>query len=176
MQIVQATPRDAAAVAELAATTLPLACPPGDPQEDINTFIASELTTDRFASHLTQPTRTVLIATEDDRLLGYVLVVHEPPTDPEVRAALHAAPTAELSKCYVRAEWHGRGIAPQLLTAAAEDAAARGARTLWLGVSSVNGRAQRFYEKNGFRPVGHKDFQVGGQQYRDVVLERSLDV
>jgi len=56
VQIVQATPRDAAAVAQLAATTFTLACPPDDPQEDINAFIASELATDRFALHLTQPT------------------------------------------------------------------------------------------------------------------------
>lgn len=174
MELRRAGVEDAVAVAELAATTFPLACPPDDPAEDVAAFVATELTPERFAARLADPRQTALVADDDGHLLGYVLLVHAAPTDPEVVAALRRTPTAELSKCYVREVAHGSGLAGTLLAAGAAEAAARGAAGLWLGVSSVNDRAQRFYAKHGFTAVGHKDFRVGSQVYRDLVLERTL--
>lgn len=169
-----ATTAEADAVAALAADTFPMACPPDDPPEDVAAFIAAELTTGRFATRLADPGQSVLVAAEGACLVGYALVVHAPPTDPEVTTALRLAPTAELSKCYVRADHHGTGTAAALVDAGARVAVERGAAGLWLGVSSVNVRAQRFYAKQGFTAVGHKNFRVGSQIYRDLVLERVL--
>jgi ribosomal protein S18 acetylase RimI-like enzyme len=50
-------------------------------------------------------------------------------------------------------------------------AAERGAAALWLGVNQQNARANRFYEKNGFRQIGIKHFQVGGRLEDDYVRE-----
>ena len=174
MTIRPAAPTEAPAVAELAAETFPMACPPDDPAQDVAAFIAAELTQARFATRLADPEQSLLVADEDGLLVGYVLLVHTPPADPEVQAAVHARPTTELSKCYVRAGHHGAGTAGLLVDAAATLAVGRGAAGLWLGVSSVNVRAQRFYAKQGFTAVGHKNFRVGSQVYRDLVLERAL--
>ena len=55
---------DLAALAELAAVTFPLACPPGSTAQDQQEFIDSVLSVDRFAEYLAD--RDV----KDDRLLA----------------------------------------------------------------------------------------------------------
>jgi RimJ/RimL family protein N-acetyltransferase len=45
---------------------------------------------------------------------------------------------------------------------------------MWLGVNQFNPRANRFYEKSGFRQVGVKRFLLGGRYEDDFVRERAL--
>ncbi len=45
---------------------------------------------------------------------------------------------------------------------------------IWLGVWEYNPRAQRFYEKNGFREVGKHTFQLGTDAQTDLVMQREL--
>jgi ribosomal protein S18 acetylase RimI-like enzyme len=53
-------------------------------------------------------------------------------------------------------------------------AAARGARSVWLGVNQKNQRAQRFYAKYGFRFNGTRTFQVGARREDDYLMVREL--
>jgi ribosomal protein S18 acetylase RimI-like enzyme len=83
-------------------------------------------------------------------------------------------PTVELSKIYVRPEQHRTGLATALLEASLDAAAGTGAESVWLGVNQRNVRANRFYEKQGFRVVGTKRFLVGAVLHDDFVRERRL--
>ena len=166
-----ATPADAAALAELAAATFPLACPPGNKPEDIQDFIDTHLTTAHFAEYLADPQRVILIA---DDFAGYTLLVLAEPTDEDVVAAITHHPTAELSKCYVRAGNHGSGLASELMLATIAAARAAGAAGIWLGVNDQNAKANRFYEKHGFAQVGTKRFKLGDHYEHDFVRELAL--
>jgi ribosomal protein S18 acetylase RimI-like enzyme len=108
----------------------------------------------------------------DGGLRGYSLLVARPSSDPDVAAALTILPSTELSKCYVHPDHHGLGAAAELMHASIAEAAAAGARGLWLGVNELNARAIRFYEKSGFRKVGTKSFRLGSSVEHDLVLER----
>jgi tRNA (guanine37-N1)-methyltransferase len=166
---------DAAALADLAAVTFPLACPPGMPREDVEAFVTTQLSAERFAAYLEDEGRIVLV---DDgggaRLVGYTMVVLGEPYAADVAAAIRIRPTAELSKCYVAPGQQGRGTARALLDRTVGAAAARGAAGMWLGTNAANARAQRFYEKAGFERVGTRRFQVGERLEDDVVMERRL--
>ncbi len=164
---------DAGALAEVAAATFALACPPGTEQQDIDDFIASVLSPERFGEYLADPARVLLIAERDGVPVGYTMLVIGEPADPDVAAAITERPTAELSKCYVLPAQQGAGIATILIERSIEEAAARGAAGVWLGVNQKNARANRFYEKSGFRLVGTKRFRVGAQLHDDFVRERS---
>ena len=61
---------------------------------------------------------------------------------------------AQLGSIYVTEEVAGTDMAPALMDAAIEHARATGHNTLTLWVRRENGRARRFYEKNGMRPDG----------------------
>ena len=166
-----ATSADAAQLAELAAVTFPLACPPGNTAADIQSFIDGNLTQQHFADYLADPAKAILVA---DDFQGYTLTVFREPTDPDVVKAITTTPSAELSKCYVRAGNHGTGLASQLMTATIELARSRGSAALWLGVNEHNAKANRFYEKHGFAKVGTKRFRLGDHWEDDYVRELLL--
>jgi ribosomal protein S18 acetylase RimI-like enzyme len=177
-----ATPADAVPLAELAAVTFPLACPPHTSDAAKAAFIAEALSSERFVEYTSDPGRVVLVA-EDDAgdgtvddapLIGYTMVIFGEPHDDDVAAAITVRPSAELSKCYVLPGHHGAGIAGLLMDASLLEASRRGAVGIWLGVNEENARAQRFYQKHGFEIVGNKRFKVGDRLEDDYVLERAL--
>jgi len=169
-----ASGEDAAVLSEVASATFALACPPGTDEGDIATFIATDLTAERFARHLADPTRAILLATGEGGPQGYSMVMLDEP-EAEVRASLTVHPSVELNKFYVVPQAHGNGLAAQLMDASVELARANGASGVWLGVSSRNPRANRFYEKQGFHVVGTKTFAMGEHTFDDdFVRERIL--
>jgi GNAT superfamily N-acetyltransferase len=80
----------------------------------------------------------------------------------------------ELWRLYVDREWHGQGIAQELMRHVELEARRGGARTLWLGVWERNRRAKAFYRKWSFVDVGSHVFMVGSDAQTDRILVRSL--
>ena len=167
---------DAGPLAELAAVTFPLACPPSSSPADIAAHVANTLSERHFRGYLADPDVTVLVIDAEGALRGYSLLVNRPAEDPDVAAALQVLPSMELSKCYVHPEHHGLGAAAELMHASLQAATEAGAAGVWLGVNSQNARALRFYEKSGFRRVGSKSFRLGTTVEHDFVMERTVPV
>jgi len=173
---------DAGALADLAAATFALACPPHTSAHAIASFLRDVLAERNFDEYLADPNRVLLVAVaeaedvaeNETTMVGYTMLVFGEPTDADADAAVGIRPTVELSKFYLRAESHGRGAAGTLMAATLDAARGRGAAGTWLGVNQLNARAVRFYEKNGFTVVGAKRFLVGGAFENDFVLERAL--
>lgn len=160
---------DGALLADVAAATFALACPPGTTAAATADFIATHLTVERFAEYLADPQRDLFLAIADGHAVGYTMLVVAAPDDPDVAAVVTRRPAAELSKLYVRASQHGTGLAAALVGATVARARERGAAVLWLGVNQLNARANRFYEKQGFALVGTKQFLVGDRYEDDFV-------
>lgn len=171
-----ALPTDAAALAEVAAATFALACPPSTTEEAKAEFIATALSEGAFARYLADPARVLLVDDPGNGapLAGYTMLVVAEPADPDVIAAVRVRPTAELSKIYVRQGQHGRGTAGALMTRTLEAARDRGAAGVWLGTNEENARAQAFYAKHAFERVGTKRFRLGDRYEHDFVFERRL--
>ncbi len=181
---------DAAALAECAAVTFPLACPPDSRPEDVQQHIATRLSAEQFRMSIATPGQTILCIRNgstqhaclrdaergSEPIAGYSIIVLAQPTDDDVLGALSLAPVVELSKFYVRPEYHGRGAAAALMSATLKLAAASGLPGVWLGVNQENARAIRFYTKNGFRRVGTKRFRLGDRFEDDFILEQALPV
>ncbi|RVW04002.1 GNAT family N-acetyltransferase [Rhodococcus xishaensis] len=165
---------DAEALADVAAATFPLACPPHATNEDIAAFIDNVLSAEKFSEYLTDPTRTVLKATSNGEIVGYVMLVDGAPEDEDVRSAVSLQPTTEISKLYVLPERHGSGVSAALMNAVVDYARNANCAGVWLGVHQENERAQRFYVKNGFKKVGTRTFRVGAQTLHDFVMQRSI--
>ncbi|MGA7204615.1 MAG: GNAT family N-acetyltransferase [Specibacter sp.] len=173
----QAGMADAAALAELAALTFPLACPSSSPAEDIQSFIAERLNATVFAAYLGDPHRAVFVAAEavpegGERLLAYTMLVDAPPSDADVAAVVATPRAVELSKCYAHPDCHGGGVPARIMAASLDWAAALGAPQVWLGVNSENAKARTFYEKHGFSIAGNRSFQLGNQVEHDFVMVR----
>ncbi|MFC9353627.1 GNAT family N-acetyltransferase [Arthrobacter sp. NPDC057013] len=165
---------DARALADLAAATFPLACPPGSSPEDIRLHLNRTLSEERFAEYLADNKIAILVLDGDGRLDGYTLLVDRESTDPDVLRALGGHRSVELSKCYVHPDRHGRGAAAALMRASLDWAAEQGAASVWLGVNGQNAKAIRFYEKSGFTRIGTKSFTLGDSVESDFILEHPL--
>lgn len=167
---------DAAALAELAATTFPLACPADSDADDVAAFVKHNLGSQAFVGYLADPRRVVFVAQEGatkgaGRLLAYTMLVDSPPSDPDV-ASVTEPDAVELSKCYAHPDTHGGGVAAQILRTSLDWVAGNGSRAVWLGVNSENGRARRFYGKHGFTIAGTRCFQLGSRGEHDYVMMR----
>ena len=171
-----ATPADSALLAEVAAVTFPLACPPGSSLTDIARVVTATLSEDAFSRYLADDSRTVLSAVDPATTgaLGYSMLVAGDPAYAVVAAAVSSRPTVELSKFYVMPQGHGTGAASTLMAATLDAAGATGASSVWLGVNQQNERALRFYAKHGLVRVGTKTFALGDDLQQDFVLERRI--
>ncbi|NLE78683.1 MAG: GNAT family N-acetyltransferase [Rhodococcus sp.] len=165
---------DSEAIADVAAATFPLACPPDATRDDIAAFIDEVLSAERFSEYLTDPSRTVLKVTNHGAIVGYAMLVNGEPSDPGLADLLTLRPTTEISKFYVVPGKHGTSVASALLAAIVERAITDARASLWLGVNQLNQRAQRFYAKHGFEQVGTRTFSVGTQVHNDFVMQRDL--
>jgi GNAT superfamily N-acetyltransferase len=150
-------------LATVAARTFPLACPPSVTPENVASFVETNLSAARFGAYLADPQRVILIASQDDRIVGYAMLVRD-----------SAGPGVELSKMYVLPEHHGTGVSTALMKAALQAAAEGGHSRMWLGVNQENQRAKRFYLKHGFTVNGTRTFRVGAGVEHDYLMAREL--
>ena len=166
---------DAAALADLAAATFALACPPDVNLVAVAAHVHAVLSAEHFAQHLADPTHLILVADgAAGELAGFTMLVFAESEDSDVLACTSIRPAVEISKFYLRAGSHGTGLAGELMTAALQAAREHGSVGAWLGVYEFNVRAQRFYITHGFATVGSKYFFFDGQNETDLVLERAL--
>ena len=161
---------DAAEVAEVAAVTFPLACPPAVTAQNVAAFIDENLSEARFRDYLADPDRVLLGAWEKARMVGYAMLIRG--VDADVARAVTLRPAVELSKMYVLPASHGAGASGALMAAALGRAVELGARCVWLGVNQQNLRAQRFYAKHGFSVSGVRTFRLGDGVENDYVMVR----
>lgn len=161
VRVVTAGLVDTEELAAVAAQTFPLACPSSVAQDDIASFVDTNLSAEHFAKYLADSQRAVIAATQNGRIIGYAVLIRN-----------DAA--AELSKMYVLADHHGSGVSAALMDLALATAEGWGVGRVWLGVNQANQRAQRFYTKNGFTVGGTRTFQVGARRENDFVMVRQL--
>jgi ribosomal protein S18 acetylase RimI-like enzyme len=175
LDVTAAVDADLTELADVAARTFPLACPPAVTPENIAAFVDEHLSQARFRDYLADPDREVLVARgPDQRIIGYAMLIRGLPDDDDVQRAVTLRPTVEVSKLYVVPDSHGAGVSAALMRAAVRVAEQLGAKSVWLGVNQQNHRAQRFYAKQGFAVTGTKTFRLGGGLENDYVMVRAL--
>jgi ribosomal protein S18 acetylase RimI-like enzyme len=175
IDVAAAVEADLAELADVAAVTFPLACPPAATPQNISAFIAENLSQVRFREYVADPDRAVLVARVEDRIVGYAMLIRGVPEgNDDVQRAVTLRPAVELSKIYVLPDSHGAGVSAALMSAAVQYAAGLDAKSLWLGVNQENHRAQRFYGKHGFTVAGTKTFRLGAGVENDYVMVRPL--
>lgn len=174
LEVTAAAAADLPELADVAAQTFPLACPPSVTHENIAAFIAENLTQEHFAGYLADRDRLVLLARRDGRIIGYAVLIRGVPDDDDVNRAVTARPAVEISKMYVLPDDHGAGASAALMIEAIRLAQELDAKSVWLGVNQRNQRAQRFYAKHGFTINGTKTFRLGSRIENDYVMVRPV--
>lgn len=158
----QATAADSDAISQVAARTFALACPANTPTAEISAYIQGALMPADFDRLSREPDMRLSVGLMRGTVVGYSLLN----LAPEPLGILAADGIAELSKCYVLPEYHGAGVAQQLMADVLQGVAG----ALRLTVNDSNSRAIAFYLRNGFAVVGETTFQCGADVHRDLVM------
>lgn len=171
LRVRRATPADAAMLATLGARTFRDTFAADNTPEDMAAYLAHAYGVAQQGAELALPGSVFLIAELEGETVGYAYLREAPiPAHVTNPPASTGGAVIEIARFYVDARWQGKGIAQALMDAAVDEAAARGAATVWLGVWERNARAIRFYAKHGFHDIGSQPFVLGSDLQTDRVM------
>jgi GNAT superfamily N-acetyltransferase len=100
---------------------------------------------DSFRTRAAQRVPDTTVATIDEEVVGFVMVVGD-----------------ELEEVYVDARHRGTGVADLLMTDAEGQVAGGRSTTAWLAVVSGNARTRWFYERRGWTDAGVFVYSAAG--------------
>lgn len=171
VKIRQATVEDARLLTDLSYTTFwdAFAHHPKNAPDDLNHYMRQAFNVDQIAAELADPNSVFLIASIDEKPAGYAKLIVG-----NIESGITATRPVELSRLYSHQEFLGKGVGQNLMDASFEFAKSNCHDVMWLGVWEFNPRAQRFYEKNGFREVGKHVFQLGADPQTDLLMQKEL--
>lgn len=171
LTIRQATARDAKVLTDLAYTTFwdAFAHHPKNAPDDLNHYMRQAFSHDQITAELQDEKCIFLIAELDGEPAGYAKIIID-----AIEPGINAERPVELNRLYSHQQFLGKGIGQGLIDACLERAKKEHRDVMWLGVWEYNPRAQRFYEKNGFRVVGSHVFQLGEDAQTDLLMQREL--
>lgn len=170
-QIRRGKPEDAEKLAPLAIKIFndTFAGHPLNKPEDMEAYIGEAFNIEQTRRELTDDETIVFLVETNGELIGFAKL-HEHLTE----ECVSDDDPIEIQRFYISHEFHGQGIAQKLMDACLDEARKRNYQTIWLGVWEHNIRAQRFYEKLGFKQVGTHVFQLGNDPQIDWVMEKKL--
>ena len=169
MNIRAASAADAAVLADLARRTFYDTFASTNDATDMALYLAKAYGVDQQTRELEDRDITTLLVDE-----GGVAIAYAQLRAGHVPDCVTGPGPIELWRFYIDREWHGRGVAQQLMEAVRVEARRRKARTLWLGVWERNDRARAFYAKCGFAAAGTHIFLFGTDPQTDLVMVATL--
>ena len=167
----QAVPEDAKVLTDLAYTTFwdAFAHHPKNAPDDLNYYMRQAFSLEQIASELANAKNIFLIGELENEAAGYAKIIID-----NIEPGITAERPVELNRLYSHQRFLGQGVGQTLMEACFDRARQEDRDVMWLGVWEYNPRAQRFYEKNGFRVVGSHTFLLGDDPQTDLLMQRSI--
>ena len=165
---------DSALLSALSAQTFREAYSSTDDPAEIERYVEEHFTRSKMLQLLSDPHSTVLLVEDGDEVIGYAHVRMQSEVPAFIEVNRVRAPVLELSRLYFTRAATGKGHGKALMRAVYEEARRRACDAIWLGVYSINDRAIRFYEREGFERAGAYQFTLGRMTYTDPVYVRRV--
>lgn len=171
LKIRRGAPADAEKLAPLAVEIFndAFAANPLNKPEDMRAYISEAFSVEQTGRELAETDSIFFIAETAGEMIGYAKLKER-----SVEDCITGENPIELQRLYVKKDFHGQGIAGELMSECFAVAIEKKYKTMWLGVWEHNFRAQKFYEKLGFRLVGSHVFQLGSDAQTDLIMEKKL--
>ena len=167
----RATPADARLLAGLASATFTETFGAENTPENMALYTAGAFGEAIQREELADPRTIVFFAEREGETVGYTMLREGPAPDAVGGTDSDAI---EIARLYSVARLIGAGVGATLMQRCIQEAAARGKRTLWLGVWERNARAIAFYARWGFIDMGSQHFTLGTDPQTDRVMARRV--
>jgi diamine N-acetyltransferase len=132
-------------------------------------YLESAFTVPTLTAELNDPRAIFILAEAEEQLAAYAKLFPDKPPD-----CVRGEAPIELVRFYVDQQWHGTGLASDLMKLCLAEAKQHGFITMYLGVWERNVRAQAFYRKWNFTHIGEHIFQMGDDPQTDWWMVRSI--
>lgn len=171
INIRQALVDDAQLLTDLAYTTFwdAFAHHPKNAPDDLNHYMRQAFSFEQTVAELGDENSIFLICELGDEAAGYAKIIID-----SIEPGITAERPVELNRLYAHQKHLGQGVGQALMDASLEQAKLEKCDVMWLGVWEFNPRAQRFYEKNGFRVVGKHTFLLGSDPQTDLLMQKEI--
>lgn len=137
--------------------------------ENLRTYCAKNYSNDEAITVLSSDQYDCIIAYREATPVGYYMLNYQQcptPLDEE---------SAELKQIYILSSEYGQGLGSMLFQHAVDTAQKTGHTWIWLCVSNSNHRAQKFYKKLRFEPIGPGPIlEVGTDQLSSTIMTLKL--
>jgi len=151
------------------------------PGADLIAHCVNNLTAESYAKYLALPTTRIVLATVGlGAPVGYVMLSKPDLPDLEIGES-----DTELKRIYLFSRFRssktpvvgrpGVRTGQALMDAAVAEARGMGCKRVLLGTNDGNERAIAFYQRNGFKVVGTRTFQVGSKTCSDLIFGKNLE-
>jgi len=132
--------------------------------EDMNSFLEEYFNVPQIKKELEDTDSFNFFAIADNQPVGYIRFKE----DYNGFAYIKKWKAIELKRLYIVKEFHGKGIAQQLMALFMDHAINNKYEVAWLGVWEFNFKAQGFYKKYGFEDSGYgHPFPIGNTPQTD---------
>ncbi len=135
--------------------------------ENLEAYLAGAYDLQRIEEELLSEESVYYMAGRESAVLGFAKACRCKLPVPQPRNGDY-----EIQRLYICEQSQGAGVGGQLMEAALNWCESRQAEDIYIGVWENNFRAQRFYARFGFAPVGEYRFIVGDQFDREIILHR----
>lgn len=167
----RAVPEDAQLLTDLAYKTFwdAFAHHPKNAPDDLSHYMRQAFSVGQLERELSDPKCTFIVAQKEGEHAGYAKLIFD-----TIEPGITAERPVELNRLYSHQRFLGEGVGQRLMDECFARARDAGCDVMWLGVWEYNPRAQRFYEKNGFRVVGSHVFLLGSDAQTDLLMQREI--
>lgn len=169
LTIRKATVNDSSLIAAFGARTFREAYAASNSPEELAEYVSFNFNDAHIEAQLKNPAATFLLAYKSGKLVGYAMLW----ADVSSAEAAGSNPV-ELVRIYVDGKHVGEGFGSSLMAACLKHSEAAGHDVIWLGVWEHNEQAIAFYNRWGFRKVGLKEFLLGNEVQRDLIMSREI--
>ena len=142
---------------------------PKNAPDDLADYMAKAFNLEQIKREISEENNIFLVAEVEGKTAGYVKLILESLEEP-----IEAEKPIELARLYSHQEFLGKGVGAKLMEESLIFAENECCDAMWLGVWEYNPRAQRFYEKYGFKEIGKHVFQLGSDAQTDLLMIKHL--
>jgi ribosomal protein S18 acetylase RimI-like enzyme len=164
----RATIEDTSQIVQIGADTFKAAFAAYHRPEDMASYLSANFNDKNIQSQIEDGSSYFLLGHEGTKVIGYAMLKDgaypECVTDPN---------PIEFVRFYVTPDVIGLGYGSELMRNCLDEALEMGHKTVWLATWQKNERANRFYEKWGFKIVGNAIYVIGDDVVDDFIMQWS---
>jgi ribosomal protein S18 acetylase RimI-like enzyme len=136
--------------------------------QEFVSFMEQQFSKQKISNDIESKNHDLLVAYFNDNPVGVIQVEYNR------LCPVNNFTSPEINKLYVLRNFYGKGVGQNLMVLAEKEIINKGYNQVWLWVLKSNQRANRFYQKQGFKQIGIADFQMDVNTYTNNVMIKEL--